>query len=331
MLFFDETQQVGGAPGAGAGAVSGGNGGGGGVAYDRTRGSMTRASVDSTRVRPGSRGSGGPGSPGMPPRPRTGQRRPGTSGSRRPGTSGGRRKGGASQFKRYLERGDLPATIASRGGGGNKLVWSEDPTTLDLHVFLPVFLDGIREKDENMQFMAVEGTFELLEQAGSQLADMLGMLVKPLKDALNTRRDKVVRIVLRVLQEIASSRDCAVAFIPHYRAILPTFNLLLAKRRAKTDKLSGIETVDGHSLGDLVQETLETLELSAGPTSSGSITQFVPGYRSCFEPRQGRGRSPKSSPKRGSRFGGAPPSPGGSSPTPRRRGGGGGSGGIRGF
>ncbi len=45
------------------------------------------------------------------------------------------------------------------------------------------------------------------------------------------RDDNVLRIVLRVLQEIASSRAAAVAFIPHYRAILPTFNLLLAKRR----------------------------------------------------------------------------------------------------
>lgn len=52
-----------------------------------------------------------------------------------------------------------------------------------------------------------------------------------LADALTMRDDNVLRIVLRVLQEIASSRAAAVAFIPHYRAILPTFNLLLAKRR----------------------------------------------------------------------------------------------------
>lgn len=85
--------------------------------------------------------------------------------------------------RRYLERGDLPARVEQRGGGGNKLVWAQDPTSLDLHVFLPVFLDGIRESDPDTRFMAVEGTFELLEQAGAQLTEMLGLLVKPLKGA----------------------------------------------------------------------------------------------------------------------------------------------------
>ena len=66
-------------------------------------------------------------------------------------------------------------------------MWAQDPTTLDLHVFLPVFLDGIRESDPDTRFMAVEGTFELLEQAGAQLTDMLGLLVKPLKGAQRLR------------------------------------------------------------------------------------------------------------------------------------------------
>jgi len=89
----------------------------------------------------------------------------------------------SSPQRRYLERGDLPAKVETRGGGGNKLVWIQDPTTLDLHVFLPVFLDGIRESKAQLRFMAVEGTFELLEQAGTQLVDMLGLLIKPLKGA----------------------------------------------------------------------------------------------------------------------------------------------------
>lgn len=66
------------------------------------------------------------------------------------------------------------------------MVWSQDPSTLDLHVYLPVFLDGIRESDSSLRFIAVEGTFELLEYAQDQLPDMLGLLVKPLKGSVES-------------------------------------------------------------------------------------------------------------------------------------------------
>ena len=89
-------------------------------------------------------------------------------------------------FDRYCQRGDLPARLEPRGGGANKMVWSQDPSTLDLHVYLPVFLDGIRESDSSLRFIAVEGTFELLEYAQDQLPDMLGLLVKPLKGSVES-------------------------------------------------------------------------------------------------------------------------------------------------
>ena len=100
----------------------------------------------------------------------------------------------------------------------------------------------------------------------SSVADGVWCVLR--SDALNTRTDGVVRIVMRILQEIASDRSCAVALIPHYRVLLPMFNLLLAKRstsnaiccmaclwpanpfvafaEAKTSTLAGVEQVDGH-------------------------------------------------------------------------------------
>ena len=53
----------------------------------------------------------------------------------------------STAFRKYYERGDLPVKI-DHCAGGNKVLWSSDVRKLDYHVYLPIFVDGLREVDD---------------------------------------------------------------------------------------------------------------------------------------------------------------------------------------
>mgnify|MGYP006088141329 CR=1 FL=1 len=53
----------------------------------------------------------------------------------------------ATLFRKYYERGDLPVNI-DHCAGGNKVLWKVDVRKLDYHVYLPIFVDGLREVDD---------------------------------------------------------------------------------------------------------------------------------------------------------------------------------------
>ena len=60
-----------------------------------------------------------------------------------------------TEFRRFYERGDLPIAIEHRGVG-NKIQWKVDIEKLDYHHYLPIFFDGLREKEEPYRFLAVQ-------------------------------------------------------------------------------------------------------------------------------------------------------------------------------
>ena len=51
-----------------------------------------------------------------------------------------------SEFRRFYDRGDLP--IAIEHGPPNKIFWKVDVMQLDYHHYLPIFFEGIREKQD---------------------------------------------------------------------------------------------------------------------------------------------------------------------------------------
>jgi hypothetical protein len=91
-----------------------------------------------------------------------------------------RRKIAATEFRRFYDRGDLPIAIDHRGTG-NKISWKVDIEKLDYHHYLPIFFDGLREKEEPHRFLAVEGTFNLLEKGGSKILPTIPQLIIPIK------------------------------------------------------------------------------------------------------------------------------------------------------
>ncbi len=67
-----------------------------------------------------------------------------------------------SQFRKYYERGDLPLSIEF-SGSKNQINWKVEVSKVDYHYYLPLFFDGIREKEEPYRFLAVRGVEDLLK------------------------------------------------------------------------------------------------------------------------------------------------------------------------
>ena len=130
-----------------------------------------------------------------------------------------------TEFRRFYERGDLPIQIEHRGVH-NRIGWKVDIEKLDYHHYLPIFFDGLREKEEPYRFLAVQGVFDMLENGGSKILPVIPQLIIPIKTALNTRDAQIICTVLKVLQQmVVSGEMIGEALVPYYRQILPIFNL----------------------------------------------------------------------------------------------------------
>jgi len=186
-----------------------------------------------------------------------------------------------TEFRRFYERGDLPIAIEHRGVG-NRIAWKAEIEKLDYHHYLPIFFDGLREKEEPYRFLAVEGVFDLLRQGGQKILPVIPQLIIPIKTALNTRDPAVVGVVLKVLQQLVVSGEMiGEALVPYYRQILPVLNIF------KNKHINIGDVIDYNqrkrlNIGDLVQETLELLEMHGGEDAFINIKYMVPCFESCI-------------------------------------------------
>lgn len=187
----------------------------------------------------------------------------------------------ASEFRRFYDRGDLPIKVEHEGST-TKLGWKISPEQLDYHHYLPIFLDGIREKIDPYRFLAVTGTYEMLERGGSKILPVIPQLIIPIKTALNTRDPDVVQVTLKVLQKLVTSGEMiGEALVPYYRQILPIFSLYKTKNANLGDKIDYGQRKK-LNLGDLIQETLELFEQTGGEDAFINIKYMIPTYESCM-------------------------------------------------
>mmetsp|Transcript_30818 Transcript_30818/g.74029 ORF Transcript_30818/g.74029 Transcript_30818/m.74029 type:complete len:327 (+) Transcript_30818:115-1095(+) len=185
-----------------------------------------------------------------------------------------------TEFRRFYERGDLPIAIEHRGVG-NRIQWKVDVEKLDYHHYLPIFFDGLREKEEPYRFLAVQGTFDMLEHGGSKILPVIPQLIIPVKTALNTREPGVIVIVLKVLQQLVVSGEMiGEALVPYYRQILPVLNIF-KNRNVNVGDTIVYNQRKRMILGDLIQETLELLETHGGEDAFINIKYMIPTYESC--------------------------------------------------
>jgi len=109
------------------------------------------------------------------------------------------RKVPKSEFRRFYDRGDLPIQIF-HGAVGGKIAWKVDVEKLDYHHYLPIFFDGLREKEDPYRFLAVQGVYDMLEKGGSKILPVVPQLIVPVKTALNTRDPELMATMMKVLQ-----------------------------------------------------------------------------------------------------------------------------------
>ena len=156
-----------------------------------------------------------------------------------------------------------------------------DIEKLDYHHYLPIFFDGLREKEEPYRFLAVQGVFDMLDNGGSKILPVIPQLIIPIKTALNTRDEKVICTVLKLLQQMVLSGEMiGEALVPYYRQILPVFNLFRNKNKNLGDGIDYGQQ-KRKTLGDLITETLEMLEVNGGEDAFINIKYMIPTYESC--------------------------------------------------
>jgi len=184
-----------------------------------------------------------------------------------------------SEFRRFYDRGDLPIKVDHQSAI-SKTEWKISPEQLDYHHYLPIFFDGLREKIDPYRFLAIMGTYEMLEAGGSKILPVIPQLIIPIKSALNTRDADIVQITLKVIQKLVLSGDMiGEALVPYYRQLLPMFNLYKNKNKNIGDKIEYNQRKK-INLGDLVQETLELLEQTGGEDAFINIKYMIPTYES---------------------------------------------------
>jgi len=191
-----------------------------------------------------------------------------------------RRKIEPTEFRRFYDRGDLPVQIAHRGTG-NLISWKVDIEKLDYHHYLPIFFDGLREKECPYRFLAVQGTYDMLDKGGSKILPVVPQLIIPIKTALNTRDPEVIATTLKVLQCLVLAGEMiGEALVPYYRQLLPVFNIFKNKRMNIGHDIDYAQR-KRLNLGSLIEETLEIFETHGGEDAFINIKYMIPTYESC--------------------------------------------------
>mmetsp|Transcript_57900 Transcript_57900/g.66084 ORF Transcript_57900/g.66084 Transcript_57900/m.66084 type:complete len:313 (-) Transcript_57900:289-1227(-) len=191
-----------------------------------------------------------------------------------------RRKIPASEFRRFYDRGDLPISI-NHSCSGNKIHWKVGVEQLDYHHYLPIFFDGLREKQDPYRFLSIQGVYDMLDLGGSKILPVIPQLIIPIKTALNTRDPDIIAITLKILQKLVTSAEMVgEALVPYYRQILPIFNIFKNKNANMGDQIDFGQRKRAN-LGDLIQETLELFEQTGGEDAFINIKYMIPTYESC--------------------------------------------------
>jgi len=199
-------------------------------------------------------------------------------------------------FRKFYERGDLPVSVEHKANG-NKIHWKVDVEKLDYHHYLPIFFDGLREKQEPYKFFAREGVKDMLAKGGAKILPVVPQLMMPIKHALNTRDPEIICTMLHVLQQLVTSDldpetktptkeqgedkyTIGEALVPYYRQILPIFNLFKTKNVNLGDQIEYGQR-KRENIGDLIHETLELFEQYGGVDAFINIKYMIPTYESC--------------------------------------------------
>ncbi|XP_065160548.1 parkin coregulated gene protein [Atheta coriaria] len=181
-------------------------------------------------------------------------------------------------FKTSYDRGELPI---SADANKTSVIWKVNLNKIDYIHYLPVFFEGLVENEEPYVFIAQQGISDLLNNGGHKIFPCIPQLILPMKRALNTRNKEVMMRALKILQHLVKSFDMiGEALVPYYRQLLPPLNLFKEKNVNSGDDID-YSQVKGINLADIINETLEQLELHGGEDAFINIKYLLPTYESC--------------------------------------------------
>ncbi|KAH8298456.1 hypothetical protein KR044_004039, partial [Drosophila immigrans] len=189
--------------------------------------------------------------------------------------------GRGTLFRMYFDRGDLPIKMEYLCGG-DKIGWTVDIDKLDYSLYLPLFFDGLAEPKHPYKTYARQGVSDLLLAGGEKIHPVVPQLILPLKNALSTRNLEVMCTTLKIIQQLVMASDMVgPALVPFYRQLLPMFNAFKVKNLNCGDEIDYAQK-NNLNLGDLIDETLQVLELHGGEDAFINIKYMVPTYESCY-------------------------------------------------
>jgi hypothetical protein len=179
---------------------------------------------------------------------------------------------------RSYERNDIPCSIVH--SSPRALKWKADVSTMDLHHYLPILFSGLREVEEPFRFVAEQGITDLLTHSSEEaVLPVVPQLILPIKDAMATRDERIIVKSLRIIQMLVGvGPSVGAALVPYYRQILPVLNIFAGKSISLGDKMDFSRT--GH-IGELIQATLQKMEMGSGPDAYINIKYMIPLYESC--------------------------------------------------
>lgn len=186
-----------------------------------------------------------------------------------------------SLFREQYDRGLIPIKVF-HNGSINKIIWTTEPTNLDLKSLFPVFVDGLREKIDPYRFLAILGSFDIIEKSTSdKLIETIPLLIQPLKAALNTRDLDIIAVSLKFLLKLMTCHPSIGKYlVPYYRQLLPVLNIMKNVNKNIGGKMEYNQR-KGLNISDLIVETLNLMETTGGDDAFINIKYMIPTYESC--------------------------------------------------
>ena len=209
---------------------------------------------------------------------------------------------GPNPFHQAYDRGTLPASIQHRREPASssssssssrsstrrlRLYWHTPPSELDYRTILPLFLEGLRETTDPYRFLAVQGLIDLMEACPHKLLACVPLLLPPLKRALDTQHLVILATTLRIFQDfiLTDPERIGPALVPFYHHLLGASAVFNKHKDAQSNRRGGMEWGQQRRLcvSDLVNETLELMEITGGREAFVHIKYMIPTYDSVMK------------------------------------------------
>lgn len=176
----------------------------------------------------------------------------------------------SSDDSSYFDRGDIPIKMV-HSDGVPTIEWIVDPIHLDYTFYLPLFVDGLREKREPYRLMSVLACFELLQKGGGKIIEALPKTIVSVKSKyysneanLITKDPDILILTIKFIKQLTeANRFTGPSLVAYYRVILPTFNQYYKRNKNTLDKFV-YDQRQNLNMGDVISETLEALETTGG-------------------------------------------------------------------